>query len=80
MFLGNVDGVIVINIVLGFMGLKNNGMVWFNVGKDYRTIYGGVLGNVIRFIVFRAVIVIVREFLGFFILVTGGIDFVEVGL
>lgn len=76
---GGVDGVIVINIVLGLMGLKFDGIFWLVVGIVKWIIYGGVFGIVIRFIVLRVVIFIVCVLFGFFILVIGGIDFVESG-
>lgn len=44
-----------INTVSGMMTIKVDGAAWPNVGIQKRTTYGGVSGNAVRPIAFRAV-------------------------
>ena len=45
---GGAYGVTAINTVSGLMGLQPNSVAWPAVGKEQRTMYGGVSGNAVR--------------------------------
>uniref|UniRef100_A0A5K3FZ43 dihydropyrimidine dehydrogenase (NADP(+)) n=1 Tax=Mesocestoides corti TaxID=53468 RepID=A0A5K3FZ43_MESCO len=77
---GGADGVTVINTVSGFMHLDSDSTPWPSVGKEKRTTYGGLSGNLIRPMALRAVSHIANKLPGFPILATGGIDSAEAGL
>ena len=45
---GGADGVTAINTVSGLMGLNSKGDAWPAVGREKKTTYGGLSGNVIK--------------------------------
>ncbi|KJE90453.1 hypothetical protein CAOG_08545 [Capsaspora owczarzaki ATCC 30864] len=77
---GGATGVTATNTVSGLMHLKGDATAWPGVGNDKRTTYGGVSGNAIRPIALKAVSAISRNFPGFPILATGGIDSADAAL
>ena len=52
---GGADGVTAINTVSGLMGLNSKGDAWPSVGREKKTTYGGLSGNVIKPMALRAV-------------------------
>lgn len=77
---GGATGVTATNTVSGLMGLKGNATAWPGVGVEKKTTYGGVSGNAIRPIALKAVSAISKNFPGFPILATGGIDSADAAL
>jgi dihydropyrimidine dehydrogenase (NADP+) len=71
---GGATGVTAINTVSGLMHVRPDGTAWPNVGVEKRTTYGGVSGNATRPIALKAIAEITKNFPGFPILATGGID------
>ena len=77
---GGADGVTAINTVSGLMGLNSKGDAWPSVGREKKTTYGGLSGNVIKPMALRAVSAIANALPGYPILATGGIDSAEVAM
>lgn len=77
---GGADGVTVINTVSGIMHFASDATAWPKIGKEKRTTYGGLSGNLVRPIALRAVSHIANKLPGFPIMATGGIDSADAGL
>uniref|UniRef100_A0A068WJR7 Dihydropyrimidine dehydrogenase [NADP(+)] n=1 Tax=Echinococcus granulosus TaxID=6210 RepID=A0A068WJR7_ECHGR len=77
---GGADGVTAINTVSGIMHFDSDSSAWPRVGKERRTTYGGLSGNLVRPMALRAVSWIAKKLPGFPILATGGIDSAEAGM
>ena len=60
--------------------LNSKGDAWPSVGREKKTTYGGLSGNVIKPMALRAVSAIANALPGFPILATGGIDSAEVAM
>lgn len=77
---GGADGVTVINTVSGIMHFNSDSTPWPKIGKENRSTYGGLSGNMIRPLALKAVSAIANALPGFPILATGGIDSAYAGL
>jgi len=78
---GGIDGVTVTNTLSGLMELRpSEGNPWPAVGKQAKTTYGGMSGQLLKPVALRATSLIARKLPGFNILGTGGIDSAFVGL
>ena len=77
---GGADGVTVINTVSGIMHFDSDSSPWPRIGKERRSTYGGLSGNLIRPMALRAVSYVANKLPGFPILATGGIDSAESGM
>ncbi|VDK24858.1 unnamed protein product [Taenia asiatica] len=77
---GGADGVTAINTVSGIMHFDSDSSPWPRIGKERRTTYGGLSGNLVRPMALRAVSWIAKKLPGFPILATGGIDSAEAGM
>lgn len=78
---GGADGVTVTNTLSGLMGLRpHKGKPWPGIGKEAKTTYGGMSGQLLKPVALRATSLIARKMPGYNIMGTGGIDSAHVGM
>ena len=78
---GGADGVTVTNTLSGLMALRpHKGDPWPAVGKESKTTYGGMSGQLLKPVALRATSLIARKMPGYNIMGTGGIDSAHVAM
>jgi len=75
--LGGADGVTATNTLSSLMTIRGDSSAWPSVGIEKRTTFGGMSGNALRPVALRAISAIAKEFPGYPIMATGGIDSAE---
>ncbi|KAK4336631.1 hypothetical protein RND71_043743 [Anisodus tanguticus] len=78
---GGADGVTATNTLSGLMGLRpHSGNPWPAIGKESKTTYGGMSGQLLKPVALRATSLIARKLPGYNIMGTGGIDSAHVAM